>query len=52
MYDNIQGGFLDHLEEVNRDLEAAGLPSLESHGVKYVKIHGKKQEGSNGDVLA
>lgn len=31
MWDNIQGGFLDHLDEINRDLEAVGLPALEKH---------------------
>ena len=28
---NIQGGFLDYLEQVNEDLKAVGLPALESH---------------------
>lgn len=31
MWSNIQGGFLDHLDEINKDLEAAGLPTLEKH---------------------
>lgn len=38
MWDNIRGGFLDHLDEINRDLEAASLPALEKHvgfGVGY-----------------
>jgi len=30
-WDNIQGGFLDHLDQVNKDLEKAGLPGLECH---------------------
>lgn len=28
MWDNIQGGFLDHLEQIDADLKAAGLPAL------------------------
>lgn len=31
MWSNIQGGFLDHLDEINKDLAAAGLPTLEKH---------------------
>lgn len=31
IWENIHGGFLDHLDEVNRDLAAAGLPLLEHH---------------------
>lgn len=31
IWENIGGGFLDHLQEVNRDLKAAGLPALEEH---------------------
>lgn len=28
MWDNIQGGFLDHLTQIDEDLKAAGLPAL------------------------
>lgn len=28
MWDNIQGGFFDHLEQIDADLKAAGLPVL------------------------
>jgi homogentisate 1,2-dioxygenase len=30
-WDNIQGGFLDHLDQVNKDLAEKGLPALENH---------------------
>jgi hypothetical protein len=43
MWDNIQGGFLDHLEEVERDLKNAGLPSLE-----YVSKVNGVANGVNG----
>ncbi|KII95684.1 hypothetical protein PLICRDRAFT_96456 [Plicaturopsis crispa FD-325 SS-3] len=28
IWDDVQGHFMDHLEEINRDLKAAGLPAL------------------------
>jgi hypothetical protein len=31
IWSNIHGGFLDHLDEINQDLVAAGLPVLEKH---------------------
>ncbi len=37
IWENIQGGFLDHLDEVNRDLAAAGLPLLEQHEPKAIE---------------
>lgn len=30
MWDNLKGQFVNHLDEVNADLKAAGLPSLGS----------------------
>ena len=28
MWDNLKAQFMDHLDEINADLKAAGLPSL------------------------
>ncbi len=28
MWDNLKGNFINHLDEINRDLKAAGLPEL------------------------
>ncbi|KAI0481299.1 homogentisate 1,2-dioxygenase [Xylariaceae sp. FL0804] len=37
MWDGFEGGFLDHLDQVQKDLAAAGLPSLEAHGQKILE---------------
>lgn len=28
MWDNLKGNFINHLDEINQDLKAAGLPEL------------------------
>lgn len=44
-WDDLHGHFLDHLDEVNEQLAAAGLPSLDEHVTPRV---GGKANGVNG----
>ncbi len=46
MWDNIQGGFFDHLEQISDDLKAAGLPVLNVNAPSEVEDVEKKEESS------
>jgi hypothetical protein len=50
IWSNISGGFLDHLDEINRDLEAAGLPVLKNH-VAFGNDVDKSGPASTVDVV-
>lgn len=48
-WNGIKGGFLDHLDEVNKQLVDAGLPTLESGAVDDVPLKSKNVvNGVNG----
>ncbi|KAF8849251.1 homogentisate 1,2-dioxygenase [Acephala macrosclerotiorum] len=45
MWDNIQGSFLDHLEQIDADLKAAGLPVLGlSDAAKAAEVEMKQED--------
>jgi hypothetical protein len=53
MWDNIQGGFFDHLEQIDEDLKAAGLPALGLNTLpksEEVQVKENIAEVNGGDV--